>query len=281
MKTSPTSAFLFVALNIVRALSIVALLLVFSSSIVVLVDDIEAVNQFVNGSTNTTSFDSGNVDYIPSSTVPNQSAGVFWAVLNRLLIIAQTVILVLSEIGWPAAFFDRFFPVLGREFGVGALGVMQCLIGASVLSHYVRMFPLVTAFFLFSVGCLNILVGLMFREKVKDKRNILGWRERRKDVLPTVAPGGLTSRDREDKGTVCTSPVPSHSASSRPGMGFGRQAEKAAEMKGFLLTKPVATLPKRQGGDQNGVLPPGLMQPWVTTDSPSGSAASMPVPLPV
>lgn len=281
MKTSPTSAFLFVALNIVRALSIVALLLVFSSSIVVLVDDIEAVNQFVNGSTNTTSFDSGNVDYIPSSTVPNQSAGVFWAVLNRLLIIAQTVILVLSEIGWPAAFFDRFFPVLGREFGVGALGVMQCLIGASVLSHYVRMFPLVTAFFLFSVGCLNILVGLMFREKVKDKRNILGWRERRKDVLPTVAPGGLTSRDREDKGTVCTSPVPSHSASSRPGMGFGRQAEKAAEMKGFLLTKPVATLPKRQGGDQNGVLPPGLMQPWITTDSPSGSAASMPVPLPV
>lgn len=281
MKTSPTSAFLFVALNIVRALSIVALLLVFSSSIVVLVDDIEAVNQFVNGSTNTTSFDSGNVDYIPSSTVPNQSAGVFWAVLNRLLIIAQTVILVLSEIGWPAAFFDRFFPVLGREFGVGALGVMQCLIGASVLSHYVRMFPLVTAFFLFSVGCLNILVGLMFREKVKDKRNILGWRERRKDVLPTVAPGGLTSRDREDKGTVCTSPVPSHSASSRPGMGFGRQAEKAAEMKGFLLTKPVASLPKRQGGDQNGVLPPGLMEPWVTTDSPSGSAVSMPAPLPV
>ncbi|KAI5997801.1 hypothetical protein F5J12DRAFT_850441 [Pisolithus orientalis] len=281
MKTSPTSAFLFVALNIVRALSIVALLLVFSSSIVVLVDDIEAVNQFVNGSTNTTSFDSGNVDYIPSSTVPNQSAGVFWAVLNRLLIIAQTVILVLSEIGWPAAFFDRFFPVLGREFGVGALGVMQCLIGASVLSHYVRMFPLVTAFFLFSVGCLNILVGLMFREKVKDKRNILGWRERRKDVLPTVAPGGLTSRDREDKGTVCTSPVPSHSASSRPGMGFGRQAEKAAEMKGFLLTKPVASLPKRQGGDQNGVLPPGLVQPWVTTDSPSGSAVSMPAPLPV
>ncbi|KAI6137108.1 hypothetical protein F5141DRAFT_1209428 [Pisolithus sp. B1] len=273
MKTSPTTAFLFVALNVVRALSIVALLLVFSSSIVVLVDDIEAVNQFVHGATNTTSFNSGNADYIPNSTVPNQSAGVFWAVLNRLFIIAQTVILVLSEIGWPAAFFDRFFPVLGRDFGVGALGVMQCLIGASVLSHYVRVFPLVTAFLLFSVGCLNILVGLMFREKVKDKRNILGWRERRKDVLPTVALGGLTSRDRDEKGIACTSPVPSHSASSRSGMGFGRQAEKAAEMKGFLLTKPVASLPKHQGGDQNGVLP------YMTvgrTPSSTASVASIP-----
>lgn len=31
------------------------------------------------------------------------------------------------RIGWPAIFFDRFFPVLGKDFGVGALGVMQCL----------------------------------------------------------------------------------------------------------------------------------------------------------
>lgn len=252
MRASPTTALLFVALNVVRALSIIALLLVFSSSVVVLVDDIEAVNQFVNGATNTTSFDSGNADYIPNSTVPNQSAGVFWAVLNRLLIIAQTFILVLSEIGWPAAFFDRFFPVLGRDFGVGALGVIQCLIGASVLSHHVTMFPLVTTFLLFSVGCLNILVGLMFREKVKERRNILGWRERRKDVLPTVAPGGFTSRE---KSIACTSPVPSNSASSRPGMGFGRQAEKAAEMKGFLLTTPVASLPRHHGVEQNGALP--------------------------
>jgi hypothetical protein len=62
-----------------------------------------------------------------NSTVPNQPAGVFWAVLNRLLIIGQVVILFLSEIGWPSAFFDRFFPVLGDDFGVGALGVIQSL----------------------------------------------------------------------------------------------------------------------------------------------------------
>lgn len=106
-------------------------------------------------------------------------------------------------------------------------------IGASVLSHYVDEFPLVTAFFLFSIGCLNILVGLIFREKAKDKRNILSWRERQKDILPTRAIGGFTVRD--EKSTVCMSPSPSpsQSASSRAGLGFGRQAEKAAEMKGM------------------------------------------------
>jgi len=60
---------LFIALNIVRALSIIALLLVFSSSIVVLVDDIEAVNHFVNGATNTTAFDSGNSNYVPCVSI--------------------------------------------------------------------------------------------------------------------------------------------------------------------------------------------------------------------
>lgn len=29
--------------------------------------------------------------------------------------------------GWPAGFFDYYFPVLGSDFGLGALGVMQCL----------------------------------------------------------------------------------------------------------------------------------------------------------
>lgn len=178
----PAKAYIFISLNTVRTLSIVALLLVFSSSILVMVDDIEAVNVFSNGGSNSTI----NYAYIPNSTVPNQPAGVFWAVLNRLLIIAQTVVLILSELGWPAAFFDHYFPVLGSNFGVGALGVMQCLIGASVLSHFVKVFPLVSAFFLFSVGCLNILIGLIFREHVKSTRSILSFRDRAEDVLSSL-----------------------------------------------------------------------------------------------
>jgi len=251
----PGFARVFIILNIVRALSIIALLLVFASSIVELVDDVEAVNAFTNGDFNKTAFDAGNSQYIPNSTVPNQPGGAFWAVLNRIFILFQTIVLVLSEIGWPAAFFDRFFPVLGRDFGVGALGVMQCLIGASVLSHFVGAFPLVTAFFLFSVGCLNMLVGLIFREKVKDKRSILSWRERGRDALPTHSTGvdmrsasgvlspAFTGSSGGRTGESSTL-AGSSSGSGRPGMGFGRQGEKAAGLKGFILTQPKETLAK-------------------------------------
>lgn len=177
----PAKAYVFISLNAARTLSIIALLLVFSSSILVMVDDIEAVNAFVNGGSNSNS--TSDYAYIPNSTVPNQPAGVFWAVLNRLLIIAQTVVLILSELGWPITFFDHYFPVLGSKFGVGALGLMQCLIGASVLSHFVKVFPLFSAFFLFSIGCLNIFIGLVFREHVKSTRAILSFRDRAEDVL--------------------------------------------------------------------------------------------------
>jgi len=64
---------------------------------------------------------------LSNSTVPNQPAGEFWAVLNRLLIIAQIFVLILSEVGYPEKFFNRFFPVLGPNFGLGPLGVMECL----------------------------------------------------------------------------------------------------------------------------------------------------------
>ena len=59
--------------------------------------------------------------------MPNQPAGAFWAVLNRLFIIGQAVVLILSELGFPSKFFETFFPVLGKEFGLGALGLIQML----------------------------------------------------------------------------------------------------------------------------------------------------------
>lgn len=59
--------------------------------------------------------------------MPNQAAGVFWAIVNHLLVILEVIILLLSEVGWPMKYFDRFFPVLGTEFGLGALGIFQAL----------------------------------------------------------------------------------------------------------------------------------------------------------
>ena len=257
----PPRAYTFIGLNIVRVLSIIALTLVLASNIATLVHDIQAVNRFVAsghevgaggfGST-TNSTDVFNDDYIAGSTVPNQPAGAFWAVLNRLLIIAQAIVLILSEFGSPKNFFERFFPVLGRDFGVGALGIMQCLIGAAILSHRVDTFTLVSAFFLFSVGCLNMFVGLIWREHAKSKRSITSWREHAKSALPTHV-GGVDVRPAVSMATNAGSAfVAKHwtgdkektSSSDLKGFGFGRQGEKKAGMNGYLISKPIESLPR-------------------------------------
>ncbi|KAI0078402.1 hypothetical protein K474DRAFT_1674108 [Panus rudis PR-1116 ss-1] len=251
----------FFSLNAVRALSIITLLLLFSSSIVTLVTDIKAVNSFIaagrdsNSSNNSTSSavecTEEDCDYIEGSTVPNQPAGAFWAVLNRLLIIFQAIILIMSEIEWPLSFFDRFFPILGSNFGLGALGIIQALLGAAVLSHHVDEFSLVSAFFLFSVGCLNMLLGLIFRERAKSIRSIKAWRASSKDVLPTVdaAPRSLTSVSNTftgssmgEKGLMGAARTDS-TKSARSGMGFGRQGQKAAEARGYVVQEPEEALP--------------------------------------
>jgi len=270
------------ALNAIRFLSIVGLLLVFSSSIFVMVTDVQAFNRFqighqtssLDSTSNSTNID---VDYISGSTVPNQAAGIFWAVLNRLLIIFQVIILLLSEVGWPAIFFETYFPVLGREFGLGALGIFQCLIGAAVLSHHTDNFTLVAAFFLFSIGCVNMLVGLIFRESAKVKRSILRWKSDSKSVLPV------------DNRPVFASPTPTYvanvfgathdlekgynsdeeydtwrSGSGKSGYGFGRQGEKAASLKGYFVSKPVESLPRYAPAR-----PPSLSSGSETSSAPS------------
>lgn len=262
----PPRAYTFIGLNGVRILSIIALILVFASNIVTLVNDIKAVNHFITAgktaSNSTTDASITNstlhmidMDYISGSTVPNQPAGAFWAVLNRLLIIGQSIVLIMSEFGWPAAFFNRYFPVLGKDFGLGALGLMQCLIGAAILSHRVDTFTLVAAFFLFSVGCLNILVGLIWRESAKAKRSVTSWRDHAKSALPTHVAGV----DVRPAMSAASSTAPSfvsnmwggndkartsESGSAKSGFGFGRQGEKAAGLKGYLISKPIESLPR-------------------------------------
>ena len=200
----------------------------------------------------------------------------------------------MSEFGWPSAFFNRFFPVLGSDFGLGALGVFQCLcvffllispmyvtwwptffflfcppncsIGAAVLSHFVDDFALVSAFFLFALGCVNIIVGLIWRSSAKVKRSITSWRELDKHVLPVHATGFSThsnmSSFAEKNGDVVNDDALFMNSTGRSGMGFGRQGEKAAATRGmsnpysfpsdshlnvlagFTITPPMESLPK-------------------------------------
>ncbi|CDO68623.1 hypothetical protein BN946_scf184996.g54 [Trametes cinnabarina] len=238
----PPRAYFFLGLNGVRVLSIISLLLVFASSIFVLVNDVEAVNRSMKSD-----IDMSDCDYIEGSTVPNQPAGVFWAVVNRLLIIFQVIVLIMSEVGWPTAFFERYFPVLGPNFGLGALGIFQCLIGATILSHHVDDFTLVAAFFLFAIGCLNMLIGLIFREKAKEKRSIMSWRAEAKGVLPTHK--DMRPPFARPASSFVNSIFKSNDKSQpdefgQKGYGFGRQGEKAAGLKGFLISKPLESLPR-------------------------------------
>ncbi|KAF8912174.1 hypothetical protein CPB84DRAFT_760324 [Gymnopilus junonius] len=222
-------------------------------------------------------------DYIMGSTVPNQPAGVFWAIVSSLLVIFQTIILfrkfdflwtnspshinLVSEVSWPMAFFDKYFPVLGTKFGLGPLGIFQGLIATQILSHHVDDFTLVSAFFLFSLGCLNMLLGLIFREHAKSKRSITEWRAEAKGVLPThidSRPVFINSTSfvshvfggQEKPSTPwpqqpqvmvhheTTSDAQSYKSTEKVGYGFGRQGEKAAGLRGFILQKPEESLPR-------------------------------------
>ena len=136
--------------------------------------------------------------------------------------------------------FDRYFPVLGTGFGLGPLGVFECLIGATILSHYVDDFTLVAAFFLFAIGCLNILLGLVFGVKAKQKRSIRAWRSDSDDVLPPVGEkrpafarpdssyvaSFFKSSERMEFGVAPTN-------GGTPGLGFGKEGEKVAGLKGI------------------------------------------------
>lgn len=241
----------FFGLNAIRVIGIISLILVFASSILVMVMDVIAVNTFLeDAKTSGTPVDQllEGCDYIDNSTVPNQTGGVFWAVVNQLLIITQVIILILSECSWPMSAFDRFFPVLGTEFGLGPLGIFECLIGATILSHFVDDFTLVAAFFLFSIGCLNILLGLILGVKAKQKRSIRAWRSGSDDILPPVGEKRPTF-SRPDSSYMASFFKPSEKQDGAPftngktsGLGFGRNAEKAAGLKGFLISKPLESL---------------------------------------
>lgn len=191
------------------------------------------------------------------------------------------MILFMSECGWPSRFFATYFPVLGPDFGVGALGIFECLcvflivcpilclyspvtcrIGAAILSHHINDFALVAAFFLFSIGCINILVGLIFRESSRTRRSLMEWHDTKKPVLPTT----IVPRDQLDSGAssfisnaekpyLPQTGVPIQSAQTTgnsyasvnhpdvpihahfQGKGFGRQA--ATTGKGIFLTRPM------------------------------------------
>lgn len=162
----------------------------------------------------------------------------------------------MAELEFPTDIFNRFFPVLGSEFGLGALGLFQVFIGAAVLSHHVNQFALGSAFFLFVVGCINaIVLGLWLREKAKSKRSITSWKDHSRSVLPSVGPYSFSgpptfvshmyTGSSVSKGSdTCGGEKYDEKFVAR---GFARQGEKA-KMKEFDISMPDPALPKYPSG---------------------------------
>lgn len=131
-------------------------------------------------------------------------------------------------------------------------------IATQILSHHADDFTLVSAFFLFSIGCLNMVLGLIFRQYAKQKRSITYWRAENKGILPNIHTGkpqpifvnatpGVVShqftgneKDSKDFGLWRNN----SSGSEKAGYGFGRQGEKTAGLRGFILKKPEESLPR-------------------------------------
>lgn len=116
-----------------------------------------------------------------------------------------------------------------------------------------------------------MLVGLIWRESAKSKRSITSWREHAKGALPTHVAGvdvrpvmaaGPPSFVSNMWGGNDEKNRASEAGSGKSGLGFGRQGEKAAGLKGnadlksmfrsilmsshsgYLISKPIESLPR-------------------------------------
>lgn len=129
-------------------------------------------------------------------------------------------------------------------------------LGCQILSHFVDTFALVAAFFLASIGCVNMLLGLIFRAKARPRRALFNWKERAQDAKDMLPPpvGAAVSigtniftnlHNKKDAETGSTGSTEKGSLPERfQGMGFGRQAEKAAAGKGIFISRPLESLPR-------------------------------------
>jgi hypothetical protein len=106
-------------------------------------------------------------------------------------------------------------------------------IGAAILSHHADKLTLVAAFFLFSVGCLNMALGLVFREHAKSKRSIRAWREGSDPSSLPMHTGDLATPKFHPTLFGGKSADTADEDEKSGGFGFGRQGEKQAGLRGM------------------------------------------------
>lgn len=81
----PIKGFVFIGLNLLRLLSLLALVFVFASTIMLMVRDTKAYGTLRQQGSLSESIDS--CDYFPESDVPTTTWGVFWTQLGRFWVL--------------------------------------------------------------------------------------------------------------------------------------------------------------------------------------------------
>jgi hypothetical protein len=159
-----------------------------------------------------TSTEDWDCEYYEYSTVPDQTGGPFWSVLNRLFICTSIPPLFPSQLTTSVRMYS---PSTIRNWGPKIIirkiltyprsrtwiRLFRCIpsfvspssnisegiwlkgkrIATQMLSHYCDLFPQATSWLLFIIGCFNIIAGLVFRQKSKTKRLIFSW-----EIVPSL-----------------------------------------------------------------------------------------------
>lgn len=177
---SSTAKITFLGLNALRLVSLIVIILVLTTLIMGLVEDVRDYH-------NDAIMDEAQTDhcaYVPGTSIPMQTWGIFWVEFHRALLIMGVVALFLAEVSWLGiARLENasqvWFPVLSRTRGLAALGCVHVVIATSILSHYSDEFPLVVSWMLFVVGMCYLCLGLAFHSHpLKDGRSLFSQKRK-------------------------------------------------------------------------------------------------------
>ncbi|SNX81865.1 uncharacterized protein MEPE_00570 [Melanopsichium pennsylvanicum] len=201
----------FLGLNLVRIISLIVIILVFTTLIMGLVEDIRDYHNDENMDEARTE----DCAYVPGTSIPMQTWGIFWVEFHRALLLLGVVALFFSELSWfginrleNAA--QLWFPILSSTRGLAALGCVHVVIATSILSHYLDEFPLVVSWMLFVIGICYLCLGIAFhRHPLKDGRSLFS--QKRKRFFKHQSPGHVyrTLAGKKDYGATTSTEKPS------------------------------------------------------------------------
>jgi len=213
------------------------LLFVLIANIVMLVEDAKAFHHPItsvhsttpshNGTTSANAtLDLEDCEYLNGfSSIPNQPTGAFRLFTYRACLMVQLLVLIWSETGTPASFFNKWIPVLDNEHSLLALGVFEGAIAISFLSQFLEPFPLAAGFILLIGGILNISVCML--ERPREIRRIAYWKAKKQQqsLHSRMESGSNAGSDVGGSASIFTE----KSHERRPQYGFGRQGTSDEE----------------------------------------------------